>query len=164
MYKVWWPFLFWIVLFRFLFFHGYGRVIEENTVETRYKEIWYNKIPDITNKFSLSQGSRYTVEPRYNEVLGTMKITLLYQVSHYIRVKTQRNIKNWDQQNYLVIRGFCYISDLFITRFHCSNNITDITNKISWSKGSKLYKVSTVPWVELIVFRFNLLVLTPSFW
>ena len=23
-----------------------------------------------------------TVEPRYNEVLGTMKITLLYQVSH----------------------------------------------------------------------------------
>ena len=28
-----------------------------------------------------------TVEPRYNEDLGTMKITLLYQVSHYIRVK-----------------------------------------------------------------------------
>ena len=38
----------------------------------------------------------YTVEPRYNEVLGTMKITLLYQVSHYIRVKEQRNIKSWD--------------------------------------------------------------------
>ena len=50
-----------------------------------------------------------TVEPRYNEVLGTMKITLLYQVSHDIRVKKQRNIKSWDQQNYLVIRGFCYI-------------------------------------------------------
>ena len=61
-----------------------------------------------------------TVEPRYNEVLGTMKITLLYQVSHYIRVKKQRTIKTWDQQNYLVIRGFCYISDLFITRFHCT--------------------------------------------
>ena len=59
-----------------------------------------------------------TVEPRYNEVLGTMKINLLYQVSHYIRVKKQRNIKSWDQQNYLVIRGFV-ISDLFITRFHC---------------------------------------------
>ena len=29
----------------------------------------------------------YTVEPHYNEVLGPMKITLLYQVSHYIRVK-----------------------------------------------------------------------------
>ena len=29
----------------------------------------------------------YTVEPHYNEVLGTMNITLLYQVSHYIRVK-----------------------------------------------------------------------------
>ena len=54
-----------------------------------------------------------TVEPRYNEVLGTMKITLLYQVSHYIRVKKQRNIKSWDQQNYLVIRGFCYIWPLY---------------------------------------------------
>ena len=50
-----------------------------------------------------------TVEPLYNEVLGTMKITLLYQVSHYIRVKKQRNIKSWDLQNYLVLRGFCYI-------------------------------------------------------
>ena len=55
------------------------------------------------------QESYCTVEPLYNEVLGTMKITLLYQVSHYIRVKKQRNIKSWDQQNYLVIRGFCYI-------------------------------------------------------
>ena len=53
------------------------------------------------------------MEPRYNEVLGTMKITLLYQVSHYIRVKKQRTIKGWDQQNYLVIRGFCYIWPLY---------------------------------------------------
>ena len=37
-----------------------------------------------------------TVEPHYNEVLGTMKITLLYQVPHYIRVKKQRNITRWD--------------------------------------------------------------------
>ena len=57
--------------------------------------------------------ARYTVEPRYNEVLGTMKFTLLYQVSHYIRVKKQRNIKSWDQQNYLVKRGFCYIRPLY---------------------------------------------------
>ena len=49
------------------------------------------------------------MEPLYNEVLGTIKITLLYQVSHYMRVKKQRNIKSWHQQNYLVIRGFCYI-------------------------------------------------------
>ena len=54
-----------------------------------------------------------TVEPLYNEVLGTMKITLLYQVSRYIRVKKQRNIKSWDQQNDLVIRGFCYIRPLY---------------------------------------------------
>ena len=35
-----------------------------------------------------------TVEPLYNEDLGSMKITLLYQVSCYIRVKKhqQRNI------------------------------------------------------------------------
>ena len=54
-----------------------------------------------------------TVEAHYNEVRGTMKITLLYQVSHYIRVKKQRNIKSWDQQNYLFIRGFCYIRPLY---------------------------------------------------
>ena len=30
-----------------------------------------------------------------------------------IRVKKQRNIKSWDQQNYLVIRGFCYIRPLY---------------------------------------------------
>ena len=57
--------------------------------------------------------SHCTVEPHYNEVLGTMKITLLYQVSHYITVKKQRNIKSWDQQNYLVITGFCYIRPLY---------------------------------------------------
>ena len=54
-----------------------------------------------------------TVEPHYKEVLGTMRITLLYQVSHYIRVNKQRNIKGWDQQNYLVITGLCYIRPLY---------------------------------------------------
>ena len=34
-----------------------------------------------------------TVKPRYNEALGTMKITLLYQGP-------------WDHENYLVISGF----------------------------------------------------------
>ena len=34
-----------------------------------------------------------TVEPLYNEVLGTMKITLLYQVSHYIRGKLEISLK-----------------------------------------------------------------------
>ena len=35
-----------------------------------------------------------TVEPHYNEDLGTMKITLLYQVSRYIReTKQQRKIR-----------------------------------------------------------------------
>ena len=35
----------------------------------------------------------YTVEPRYNEALGTMKFTLLYRVSHYIRVKKTKKYK-----------------------------------------------------------------------
>ena len=30
-----------------------------------------------------------TVEPRYNKVLETMKITLLYQVSRYMRVNKE---------------------------------------------------------------------------
>ena len=34
-------------------------------------------------------GNTSTVEPRYNEDLETMKITLLYQVSRYIRVKNK---------------------------------------------------------------------------
>ena len=56
-----------------------------------------------------------TVEPCYNKDLWTMKTTLLYQVSHYIRInKYIKNIKSWDPQNFLVIRGFCYIQPLFI--------------------------------------------------
>ena len=39
-----------------------------------------------------------------------MKITLLYQVSHYIRVKNKEIQRaGQDQQNYLVITGFCYM-------------------------------------------------------
>ena len=37
-----------------------------------------------------------------------MKITLLYQVSHYINIKSTKN--------YLGIRGFCYIRPRY---FHC---------------------------------------------
>ena len=36
-----------------------------------------------------------------------------WKLPYYIRVKKQRNIKSWDQQNYLVIRGFCYIRPLY---------------------------------------------------
>ena len=41
----------------------------------------------------ISKYNHYTVEPHYNEVLGTMKLTLLYQVSHYIRVKKTKKFK-----------------------------------------------------------------------
>ena len=79
----------------------YTLVLHFKYLRVQFLILWWNlQIPS-------------TVEPCYNEVLGTMKITLLYQVSHYIRVKKQRNIKSWDQQNYLVIRGFCYIRPLY---------------------------------------------------
>ena len=53
-----------------------------------------------------------TVEPCYNEVLGTMKITLLYQVSHYVRVKTEI-LRAGTSKMTLLYRGFCYIRSLY---------------------------------------------------
>ena len=47
-------------------------------------------LPVVYIQWTLVIKSTDTVEPRYNEVLGTMKITLLYQVSCYIRVKTKK--------------------------------------------------------------------------
>ena len=52
-----------------------------------------------------------TVEPHYNKDLGAMEIILFYQVSH-IGVKN-KNMKSWGQQNYLVLRGFCFIRPLY---------------------------------------------------
>ena len=81
--------------------------------------------------------------------LGPWRLpTLLYQVSHYIRVKRQRNIKYLDQQNYLVIRGFCYIRPLYnevplyikMTKF-CSTEspISSLCALDSFIMSSKLY-------------------------
>ena len=77
-----------------------------------------------------------TLEPRYNEVLGIMKSTLLYQVSH-IRVQKQRNIESWDQQNYLVIRGFCYIRPLYNEVPLYSSNFV-ILYRTTMTKGTVL--------------------------
>ena len=68
-----------------------------------------------------SLGIHYTVECCYNKDLGTMKITLLYQVSCYSKVKNKEsNITSWDQQNYLVKTGFCYIRPLYEVPLHLS--------------------------------------------
>ena len=49
-----------------------------------------------------------------NEVLGTMKITLLYKVSHYIRVKKTKKYKELGPaKRPCYIRGFCYIRPLY---------------------------------------------------
>ena len=50
----------------------------------------------------------------YNEVLGTIKITVvIFRFFIISVVQKQRNIKSWDQQSYLVIRGFCYLRPLY---------------------------------------------------
>ena len=58
-----------------------------------------------------------TVEPRYNEDPGTMKITFSYMYIRFLVIsgwKKQRNyIKSWDQLNHLVIKRVL-LSDLFI--------------------------------------------------
>ena len=48
-----------------------------------------DNLPERYKGLTLLYRNRRTVEPLDNEVLGTMKITLLYQVSHYIRVKNK---------------------------------------------------------------------------
>ena len=78
---------------------------------------------------------RYSGTSLYNEVLGTMKITLLYQVSHYIRVKNKEIIKSWDQQIHLVIRGFCYIRPLYnevpLYSINCHNTSFEIWSLVN---------------------------------
>ena len=54
-----------------------------------------------------------------NEVLGTMEIILLHQVSSYIRVKTKK-YKELGPAKWPCYKRVLFISDLFITRFHCS--------------------------------------------
>ena len=97
-----------------------------------------------------------------------MKITLLYQVSHYIRVKKQRNIKSWDQQNYLVIRGFCYIRPRYNEVPLYFSNLTMYDRTPFWKKfnnhymymyfiftrifpNSQMYRLSVTvnPWLNL---------------
>ena len=63
----------------------------------------------------------YTVDSRYNKLLGPSEITLLYQnfvISGLQNNKIQRNFELWDQENYFVISDFV-ISVFFITRVHC---------------------------------------------
>ena len=47
------------------------------------------------------------------EVLGTMKNYLVISGFSLYQVKKTKKYKEWDQQNYLVIRGFCYIRPLY---------------------------------------------------
>ena len=88
----------------------------------------------IQNPFRNTYHLGYTGEPLYNEDLKTMTITL-YQVSHSIRVQKQRNIKSWDQQNHLVIRGFCYIRPL-------SNKVPLYCTAIFWQGNNSQKAVS----------------------
>ena len=53
-------------------------------------------------------------KPRYNEVLGTYENYLVISgFSLYQGKKKYIYINSWDQQKFLVIRGFCYIRPLY---------------------------------------------------
>ena len=73
----------------------------------------------------------YSVEPHYNEVLGTMKISLLYQVFSIISASLKKReseiSRHWDQQvvNF-VIRGVLLYPTYFLSRdslYNCQVNI-----------------------------------------
>ena len=60
-----------------------------------------------------SDNIKNTVETRNNEVLGVMKITLLYQVSCSIRVK-KKTKETRDGTSYILpILGVCYIQPVY---------------------------------------------------
>ena len=59
------------------------------------------------------------MEPHYNEILGTMKITLLYQVSHFISGYKNKELQRAGTSIITLLEEGFVISDLFITRFHC---------------------------------------------
>ena len=52
-------------------------------------------------------------------------------------------LKSWDHQNYLVIRGFL-ISELFITRFHCTTSKPWLTTITMNDKDGKIFYVQNL--------------------
>ena len=55
--------------------------------------------------------------------LGPVKLLCYIEIVLYLVCKNnkiQRNFELWDQENYFVISGFCYISVFFITKVHCN--------------------------------------------
>ena len=71
------------------------------------------------------QHSTNTVKPLYNEDLGTLKITLLYQVSH-IRVKKTKKYKELGPAKLPCYNRVLLYIRPFITRFHCMSITTVI--------------------------------------
>ena len=57
------------------------------------------------------------LDSRYNKLLGPSEI--FFVISKFLLYpgcknnKIQRNFELWDQENYFVISGFCYISVLY---------------------------------------------------
>ena len=64
------------------------------TEDESFSGLIFRQIQDLTLiiMVMMMMISITTVEPLYNEVLGTMKITLCYQVFRYIRVKKHKEI------------------------------------------------------------------------
>ena len=56
-------------------------------------QLRFFKVEKLLKCNAFNQIRNLLVEPHYTEDLGTMKITLLYQVSHYIRVRKTKKYK-----------------------------------------------------------------------
>ena len=85
---------------------------------------WPWALPIMINMYTCINRYTNTEKPRYNKVLGTMKITMLYQVSHYIRVKKLKKYKELGPAKLPCYKQGFVISDLFITRFHCTHTLS----------------------------------------
>ena len=89
---------------------------EEHRNEPSFFSLLWNVKPQTQRSFLSRTYVHSLIQIQWNLVitrsLGPWKLPL-YQVSHYIRVKKKKNIKSRDQQNDLVIRGFCYIWPLY---------------------------------------------------
>ena len=89
------------------------------------ERVFSSYMPNLWADYQKKTYFHRTVEPHYNEVLGTMKITLLYQGN---KTKKYKELGPAKLPCYKRVMLHC-ISDLFIMRFHCICPISELTSK-----------------------------------
>ena len=68
--------------------------------------------------------------------------------------RNKRNIKSWDQQNYLVIRGFCYIRPLYKR----GSTVLTIRYIVTYSKN-RVYVISFCEVKSKLILNLNICVI-----